>query len=59
VQVVDESGDVDEVDGVDESAGVYAQDCDNVGFPPVQPAGKDVETVLDWVLLDWQSAHAE
>jgi hypothetical protein len=35
------------------------QDWDSTGVPPVQPAGVDVDTVLVWVLLDWQVPQPE
>ena len=41
------------------AGGVYVQDCDRTGVPPVQPVGDEVSTVLLCVLLDWQAPQAE
>jgi hypothetical protein len=39
--------------------GVYVQDCDVTGEPPVQPEGEEVRTVRVCVLLGWQAPQAE
>ena len=30
---------------------IYVHDWERIGLPPVQPDGKDVDVVLDWVLF--------
>jgi hypothetical protein len=41
------------------TGGVYVQDCDVTGEPPVQPEGEEVSTVRVCVLFGWQAAQAE